>query len=225
MNQTQYRTGAVQTTTSPIEINKVLRNTYALLSMTLLFSAVMTGISMANNWPHPGIMITLVGYFGLLFLTTKLRNSSWGILSVFALTGFMGVTLGPIINMYLYRFGNGSEIVMMALGGTGVIFLAMSGLALTSKRDFSFMGKFLAIGILVAFLAAIGNFFFQLPALGLAVSSMFILLMAGLILYQTQQIIRGGETNYIMATVTLFVSLFNLFTSLLHILGFGFGED
>jgi modulator of FtsH protease len=177
------------------------------------------------NWPYPSFIVVLGGYFGLLFLTTKLRNSAWGILAVFALTGFMGATLGPIINMYLYRFGNGSEIVMMALGGTGVIFLAMSGLALTSKRDFSFMGKFLAIGILVAFLAAIGNLFFQLPALGLAVSSMFILLMAGLILFQTQQIVRGGETNYIMATVTLFVSLFNLFTSLLHILGFGFGED
>jgi len=133
--------------------------------------------------------------------------------------------LGPIINMYLYRFGNGGEIVMMALGGTGVIFLAMSGLALTSKRDFSFMGKFLMIGILVAFLAAIGNVFLQLPALGLAVSSMFVLLMAGLILFQTQQIVRGGETNYIMATVTLFVSIFNLFTSLLHLLGVGFGED
>ena len=224
MNQTQFRTGSVQHT-SAVEMNQVLRNTYALLSMTLLFSAVMTGVSMALNWPHPGIMITLVGYFGLLFLTTKLRNSAWGILSVFALTGFMGVTLGPIINMYLYRFGNGSEIVMMALGGTGVIFLAMSGLALTSKRDFSFMGKFLMIGILVAFLAAIGNLFFQLPALGLAVSSMFVVLMAGLILYQTQQIIRGGETNYIMATVTLFVSLFNLFTSLLHILGFAMGDD
>ena len=224
MNQTQLRTGSVQRT-SAIEMNQVLRNTYALLSMTLLFSAVMTGISMANNWPHPGIMITLVGYFGLLFLTTKLRNSAWGLLSVFALTGFMGVTLGPIINMYLYRFGNGSEIVIMALGGTGVIFLAMSGLALTSKRDFSFMGKFLMIGILVAFLAAIGNLFFQLPALGLAISSMFVVLMAGLILYQTQQIIRGGETNYIMATVTLFVSLFNLFTSLLHILGFAMGDD
>ncbi len=224
MNQTQYRTASVQTV-SKVEMNKVLRNTYALLSMTLLFSAVMAGVSMAMNWPYPSFIVVLGGYFGLLFLTTKLRNSAWGILAVFALTGFMGATLGPIINMYLYRFGNGTEIVMMALGGTGVIFLAMSGLALTSKRDFSFMGKFLAIGILVAFLAAIGNLFFQLPALGLAVSSMFILLMAGLILYQTQQIIRGGETNYIMATVTLFVSLFNLFTSLLHILGFGFGED
>jgi len=224
MNQSQYRT-ATALPVSSLEMNKVLRNTYALLSMTLLFSAIMAGVSMANNWPHPGLMITLVGYFGLLFLTTKLRNSAWGILSVFALTGFMGMTLGPIINMYLYRFGNGGEIVMMALGGTGVIFLAMSGLALTSKRDFSFMGKFLAIGILVAFLAAIGNVFFQIPALGLAVSSMFVLLMAGLILYQTQQIVQGGETNYIMATVTLFVSVFNLFTSLLHLLGMGFGED
>jgi modulator of FtsH protease len=206
-------------------MNKVLRNTYALLSMTLLFSAVMAGVSIAMNWPPMGIMMVLVGYFGLLFLTTKLRNSAWGLLSVFALTGFMGVTLGPIINMYLYSYSNGSEIVMMALGGTGVIFLGMSGLALTSKRDFSFMGKFLFIGILVAFMAAIGNLFFQIPALALAVSAMFVMLMAGLILWQTQQIIRGGETNYIMATVTLFVSLFNLFTSLLHLLGMGFGDD
>ena len=225
MNQTQYRTATISQPMSAVAMNKVLRNTYALLSMTLLFSAVMAGVSMALNWPYPGPMIVLIGYFGLLFLTTKLRNSPWGIASVFALTGFMGVTLGPIINMYLYRFGNGSEIVMMALGGTGVIFLAMSGLALTTKRDYSFMGKFLFIGILVAFIAALGNLFFQLPALGLAVSSMFVMLMAGLILFQTQQIVKGGETNYIMATVTLFVSVFNLFTSLLHILGFAFGED
>ncbi len=223
MNQSQYRTTSLPM--PAVEINKVLRNTYSLLSMTLLFSAVMAGVAMVFNWPYPGVVVTLVGYFGLLFLTSRLRNSGWGILSVFALTGFMGVTLGPIINMYLYRFGNGSEIVMMALGGTGVVFLAMSGLALTSKRDFSFMGKFLAIGILVAFLAALGNLFFQLPALGLAVSSMFVLLMAGLILFQTQQIVLGGETNYIMATVTLFVSVFNLFTSLLHLLGVGFGDD
>ena len=225
MNQSQYRTSTIQQTVPTVAMNKVLRNTYALLSMTLLFSAIMAGVSMAMNWPYPSFMIVLGGYFGLLFLTTKLRNSPWGILSVFALTGFMGATLGPIINMYMYRFGNGSEIVMMALGGTGVIFLAMSGLALTSKRDYSFMGKFLFIGILVAFLAGLGNIFFQLPALGLAVSSMFVMLMAGLILFQTQQIVRGGETNYIMATVTLFVSLFNLFTSLLHLLGFGFCED
>ena len=212
------RQGAVVST------NKVLRNTYLLLSMTLLFSAAMAGLAMAIETPYMG-WLPLIIAFGLLFAISKMRNSAWGILSVFALTGFMGATLGPIINFYLYRYGNGSEIVMMALGGTGVIFLAMSGLALTSKRDFSFMGKFLMIGILVAFFAAIGNLFFQIPALGLAVSSMFIMLMAGLILWQTQRIVRGGETNYIMATVTLFVSLFNLFTSLLHILGFGFGDD
>ena len=206
-------------------MNRVLRNTYALLAMTLLFSAAMAGVSIALNWPYPGIMITLLGYFGLLFLTTRLRNSAWGIASVFALTGFMGVTLGPIINIYLYAYANGSELVMLALGGTGVIFLAMSGLALTTKRDYSFMGKFLFVGILVAFLAALANLFFQFQPLALAVSSMFVLLMAGLILWQTQQIVRGGETNYIMATVTLFVSIFNLFTSLLHLLGMGFGED
>jgi modulator of FtsH protease len=206
-------------------MNKVLRNTYLLLSMTLLFSAAMAGISMAMGWPHPGIIITLVGYFGLLFATTKLRNSGWGLVSVFALTGFMGATLGPIINAYTYQFANGSDIVMMAMGGTAVIFLAMSGIALTSKRDFSFMGKFLMVGILVAFVAGLGAIFFSFQPLMLAVSSMFVLLMAGLILFETQQIVRGGETNYIMATVTLFVSIFNLFTSLLHLLGFAFGED
>ena len=224
MNNPVYTVQSVGQVSTEV-FNRTLRNTYALLSMTLLFSAIMAGVAMALNWPYPGPMITLAGYFGLLFLTTKLRNSAWGILAVFALTGCMGVTLGPILNMYLYRFGNGSEIIMMALGGTGVIFLAMSGLALTTKRDFSFMGKFLMIGILVAFFAGLANIFLGIPALGLAVSAMFVMLMAGLILFQTQQIVQGGETNYIMATVTLFVTIFNLFTSLLHILGFGFGED
>jgi modulator of FtsH protease len=224
MNQTIYRTTS-NPAVSAESMNRVLRNTYALLSMTLLFSAIMAGVSMANNWPHPGMMMTLVGYFGLLFLTTKLRNSGWGILSVFALTGFMGATLGPILNMYIQAFANGSEIIMLALGGTGVIFLAMSGLALTSKRDFSFMGKFLSVGILVAFVAMIGNWFFNFQPLALAISSMFLFLSSGIILWQTQQIVRGGETNYIMATVTLFVSLFNVFTTLLHLMGFGFGED
>lgn len=223
MNQSYY-TPAVQRVDA-VTMNRVLRNTYLLLSMTLLFSAAMAGVSMALNWPHPGLMITLIGYFGLLFATTKLRNSGWGIVSCFALTGFMGATLGPIINAYLYSFANGTELVMMAMGGTAVIFLGMSGLALTTKRDFSFLGKFLFVGILVAFVAGLGAFFFQFQPLALAVSSMFVLLMAGLILFQTQQIVKGGETNYIMATVTLFVSLFNLFSSLLHLLGFAFGED
>jgi len=224
MNQTIYRT-TTRSAVTAASMNRVLRNTYALLSMTLLFSAVMAGVSMALNWPHPGMMFTLIGYFGLLFLTGKLRNSAWGILSVFALTGFMGATLGPILNMYIYMFANGTEIIMMALGGTGVIFLSMSGLALTTKRDFSFMGKFLSVGILVAFVAMLGNIFFNFQPLALAISSMVLFLASGIILWQTQQIIKGGETNYIMATVTLFVMMFNLFASLLHLLGFGFGDD
>jgi len=224
MNETTYRSTSIPAVTAE-RMNSVLRNTYLLLSMTLLFSAAMAGLAIVFNWPYPGPFIVLAGYFGLLFATTKLRNSAWGLLSVFALTGFMGATLGPIINMYLYAYANGSELVMMAMGGTGVIFLAMSGIALTSKRDFSWMGKFLLVGILVAFLAAVGNLFFQFQPLALAVSSMFVFLMAGLILFQTQQIVRGGETNYIMATVTLFVSIYNLFSSLLHLLGFAFGED
>jgi modulator of FtsH protease len=187
--------------------------------MTLLFSALTAGVSMSLNLPHPGLLLTLGGYFGLLFATTKFRNSSLGLAFVFALTGFMGYTLGPILNSYL-AMTNGSQIIMTAMAGTGVIFLGLSGYALTSRKDFSFMGGFLMAGILVAFLAGLGAVFLEMPGLSLAVSAMFVLLMAGLILYETSNIIHGGETNYIMATVTLFVSIFNLFTSLLHLLGF-----
>jgi modulator of FtsH protease len=194
-----------------------------LLSMTVLFSAGTAGLAMATNMPHPGLIITLVGYFGLLFLTTKLRNSVWGLVSVFALTGFMGLTLGPILNAYL-SLPNGSQLVMMALGSTGAIFLGLSAYALTSKRDFSFMGGFLMAGILVGFLLGLGAVFLQLPMLALAVSAMFVMLMCGLILFETSNIVNGGETNYIMATVTLYVALFNLFTSLLHLLGV-FGDE
>lgn len=215
---TEYNQASIQIT------NKVLRNTYTLLSMTLLFSALTAGISLAFNLPHPGIILTLVGYFGLLFLTTKFRAQSLGILFVFALTGFMGYTLGPIINNYL-SLANGGQIVMMALGGTGVIFLGLSGYALTTRKDFSFMGSFLMVGILLAFVAGLAAVFFEISSLSLAVSSLFVLLMAGLILYETSNIIHGGETNYIMATVTLFVSIFNLFTSLLHLMGFMGGEE
>ena len=209
---------------SVLTTNKLLRSTYILLAMTLVFSALTAGISMAYNLPHPGMIITLVGYFGLLFLTTKLRNSVWGIASVFALTGFMGLTLGPIVNHYLQMSGGG-EIVMQALGGTGIIFFALSAYAIKSEKDFSFMGGFLVVGILVAFLAGLGAIFFEMPGLSLAVSAMFVLLMSGLILYQTSQIINGGETNYIMATVTLYVTIYNLFTSLLHLLGAFGGDD
>ena len=215
---------ATRTQSRALESNKALRNTYTLLSLTLLFSGVTAGISMALNLPHPGIMLTLIGYFGLLFATTKFRNSSLGLVFVFALTGFMGFTLGPIMSSYL-SLANGSQIVMTAMASTGAIFLGLSAYALISRKDFSYMGSFLMIGILVAFVAGLSAIFFEIPMLSLAVSSMFVLLMSGLILYQTSSIIQGGETNYIMATVTLFVSIFNLFTSLLHLLGFMGGQE
>lgn len=199
--------------------NKVIRNTYTLLSMTLLFSALTAGASMALNLPHPGILMTLAGYFGLLFLTAKFRDSAAGLAFVFGLTGFMGYTLGPILNSYL-AMNNGGQIIMTAMGATGAIFLGLSMYALTTRKDFSFMGGFLMVGIVVAFLAGLGAVFLEMPGLSLAVSAMFVLLMVGLILYETSNIIHGGETNYIMATVTLYVAIFNLFTSLLHLLGF-----
>jgi len=220
----QYTIAASRSQTSTLATNKVIRNTYMLLSMTLLFSALTAGVSMALNLPHPGLLLTLGGYFGLLFLTARFRDSALGLAFVFALTGFMGYTLGPILNAYL-ALPNGSQIVMTAMSGTGVIFLGLSGYALTSRKDFSFMGGFLMAGILVAFLAGLGSVFFEMPGLSLAVSSMFVLLMAGLILYETSNIIHGGETNYIMATVTLFVAIFNLFTSLLHLLGATGGQE
>ncbi|PIE83300.1 MAG: BAX inhibitor protein [Candidatus Contendobacter odensis] len=207
----------------PLAVNKVLRNTYILLSMTLLFSGITASIAMLTNAPPLHWLVTLGGYFGLLFLTNWLRNSAWGLAAVFALTGFLGYTLGPILNAYL-GLPNGSQIVLTALTGTGVIFLALSAYALISRKDFSFMGSFLMVGILVAFLASIGAVIFSIPALSLAVSAMMILLMSGMILWQTSDIIHGGEDNYIMATVTLYVSLFNLFLSLLQILGF-LGDD
>lgn len=209
---------AVSSSTIRIQ-NTVLRNTYVLLSLTLLFSGATAGISMALNLPHPGLILTLLGYFGLLYATSKFRNSGLGIICVFGLTGFMGVTLGPILNAYM-GMPNGGQIIMHAMAATGIIFLGLSSYVLTTNKNFSFMGGFLAIGILVAFLAGIGAFIFEIAALSLAVSAMFVLLMSGLILYETSNIIRGGETNYIMATTTLFVAIFNLFTSLLHLLGF-----
>lgn len=215
---------ARQARSSGVSSNKVLRNTYGLLSMTLLFSAFTAGVSIALNLPQPGLLLTLAGYFGLLFATTKFRNSSLGLVFVFALTGFMSLTLGPVVNSYL-GLANGGQIVATAMASTGAIFLGLSGYALLSRRDFSFIGGYLIVGILVGFLAGLGAIFFEMPGLSLAVSAMFIVLMSGLILYQTSSIIRGGETNYVMATVTLFVSIFNLFTSLLHLLGFANGQE
>ncbi|HJU70890.1 MAG TPA: Bax inhibitor-1/YccA family protein [Paucimonas sp.] len=224
---TSMRNGAVRSRSATIVLDasahRVLRNTYMLLSLCLAFSALTAGVSAALHLPHPGILITLVGYFGLLFAVTKYRDSGLGIVLVFALTGFMGYTLGPIISHYL-NMPNGTQTVMTALGGTAAIFMGLSGYALVSKRDMSFMGGFLAVGILVAFLAGLAAIFLHIPALSLTVSAVFVLLMSGMILYETSNIVRGGETNYVMATLSLFVSLFNLFTSLLQLLGFSSNE-
>src|SRR5690554_2769144 len=210
--------------TSALATNKLIKNTYLLLAMTLLFSAFTAGIAMTTGAPFMPWYLLLGGYFGLLFLTNALRNSAWGLAAVFALTGFMGYTLGPIISLYL-ALPNGSQIVMTAMGATGVIFLGLSGYALTTRKDFSFMGGFLFAGILVAFLAGLAAVFFQMPGLSLAVSAMFMLLMCGLILFQTSNIVHGGETNYIMATITLYVAIYNLFTSLLQLLMAFFGNE
>ena len=209
----------------PLAANKVIKNTFALLSMTLLFSAAVAGVSMAFNWPHPGILLTLAGYFGLLFLTHRLANSAWGLLAVFALTGFMGLTIGPIISHYLTAFQNGHQLVMLALGGTGLIFLGLAGYAMTTRKDFSFMGGFLMVGVLVAFLGSIAAVIFSIPALALAVSAMFVLLMSGLIHYQVSELVHGGETNYLRATVGLSVSIYNLFLSLLQLRGVFSGDE
>ncbi len=208
-------------TRAPSELvaNRVLRNTYMLLSMTLIFSAAVAAVSVIFNWPHPGLLLTLGGYFGLLFLTGMFRNSALGILFVFLLTGFMGATLGPIVGYYISAVPNGGELVMTAFGGTGLIFLGLSAYALTTKKNFAFIGGMLFAGILTAFILGLAAAIFSIPALSIAVSGMFIILMSGLILYQTSAIVHGGETNYVMATVTLFVTIYNLFLSLLQILG------
>lgn len=212
------RTGVL--TELPSDVQRLLRNTYALLSLTLLFAAAVATASTAFGLPAPGIILTLVGYFGLLFVIHRTKNSGWALPAVFALTGFMGYTLGPVLARTLSLPG-GANTIALALGATGAIFLALSAWVLTTRRDFSWMGGMLFAGMIVAILAGLAAIFFQMPALALAVSAMVALLSAGLILYETSAIVNGGETNYVMATVSLFVSLFNLFTSLLHLLGFG----
>lgn len=211
--------GRVESRESALATNKVLRNTYLLLSATLAFSALMAGVAFALDVPYLGPWITLIGYFALLFAVHKTADSTWGLLSVFALTGFMGFTLGPIISYYVQAIPDGHTVVMTAFGITAVAFTALSAYAVKSGRRFSAMGGFLMVGILTAFVLGIVALVFSLPTLALAVSGLFVLLMAGLILYQTGEIVHGGETNYIHATVTLYVSIYNMFTSLLHLLG------
>lgn len=221
MNQ-QY--AVAKSAESILATNKLIRNTYMLLSMTLIFSAIMAAVSMAINVPFGASMICSIASLALLwFVLPKMANSSSGLWVTFLITGLLGFGLGPILSHYL-SMPNGAQTVMTALGGTGAIFLGLSGYALTTRKDFSFIAGYLFVGILVAFLAGIGAMIFNLPALSLAVSAVFILLMAGMILYETSQMVHGGETNYIMATIGLYIAIYNLFTSLLHILGI-FGDD
>jgi modulator of FtsH protease len=208
---------------STLAVNKVLRNTYTLLAMTLAFSAIVATISTMMNLPYPGFIITLVAYFGLLFGIHKTKDSGMGIVLTFALTGFLGYTLGPILNMALSMPGGG-EMVATALGGTALTFFATSAYVLTTKKDMSKLGGLVTAGIIMVFVAIIANLFFQLPALQLAISAIMIPLMAMLIMWQTSDIINGGERNYILATVTLYVSIYNLFLSLLQLL-MAFGGD
>ena len=216
--------GHAQTSAITPEASRVLRNTYALLSLTLLFSAGVAATSVALALPAPGIMLTLAGYFGLLFAVFKLKNSVWALPAVFGMAGFMGYTLGPLLTQSLALPGGG-QVVTMALAATGVTFMALSGWVLTTRRDFSFMGGFLFAGMVIALLCGLAAIFFQIPALGLAVSGMVALLSAGLILHDTSRIVHGGETNYVLATVGLYVSIFNLFASLLSLFGLGGREE
>jgi modulator of FtsH protease len=209
---------------SALATNKVLRNTYLLLGATLAFSAAMAGVAMALNVPYFGLF-TLLGYFGLLFAVHKTQNSGWGLVWTFALTGFMGLTLGPILSMYLKVLPNGSQVIMTALGTTAVAFLGLSAYAVSSRRDFSFMGGFLFVGAIGAFVLGLVAYFFHMPMLSLVVSGLFLIVSSGLILMQTSQIVQGGETNYILATVTLYVSIYNMFLSLLQLLGAASSDD
>lgn len=217
--------GRVEARESPLATNKVLRNTYLLLAATLGFSAAVAAVAFAFNLPYLGPWITLGGYFALLFAVSKTADSAWGLLSVFALTGFLGYSLGPIISLYVRALPDGHSVVMSAFGITAVAFLGLSAYAIKSGRRFSFLGGFLTVGILTAFLLSIVALVFSLPTLSLAVSGVFVLLMSGLILFQTGEIIHGGETNYIHATVTLYISLYNMFLSLLQLLGIAGSDD
>jgi modulator of FtsH protease len=220
----RYPSTVASTRESALTTNRVLRNTYLLLGATLAFSAAMAGVAMALDLPYFGLF-TLIGYFALLFAVYKTRNSAWGIVWTFALTGLLGLTAGPILDFYIRAIPNGSQLVMTSLGVTAAVFLGLSAYAVKSQRDFSFMGGFLAVGAIGAFALGLIAYFFNLGTMSLVASGIFVIVASGYILWQTSEIIRGGETNYIMATVTLYVSIYNLFMSLLHLLGAASGDD
>ncbi len=219
----QFPTITRARTESILETNSVIRNTYILLATSISFSALMAYVAMVTNAKSLGLM-TLLIYFGLIFVINATRNSALGIVAVFAFTGFMGYTLGPMLNAYIQTFVNGKQLIFTALGGTGIIFFALSGYALTTRKDFSYLAGFLMAGMIVLFLAVLVQIFFPMPMLQLAVSAAFMLFSAAMILFETSQIIHGGEKNYIMATVTIYVSLYNMFISLLQILSFFSGN-
>jgi modulator of FtsH protease len=212
----QYSSAVVRTQESVLATNTVIRNTYILLSLTLLFSAATAAFAMVTNAPNLGLL-TLIGYFGLLFATQATRNSGLGIFFVFALTGFMGYTLGPLLNAFL-QMQNGAQVIMTALGGTGVIFLSLSAYALTTRKDFSYMTGFMMAASMVLLVGIVANIFLQLPMLQLIIAGGFMVFSSAMILYETSNIIHGGERNYIMATVSLYLAIYNLFISLLQIL-------
>ncbi|MCA1925270.1 MAG: Bax inhibitor-1/YccA family protein [Thiobacillus sp.] len=205
--------------------SRVLKNTYMLLALTLLFSAVTAGVSMAMHMPYiVSLGSTIAAMLLLWFVVPRTANSASGIGVVFAVTGLLGFGLGPMLNHYL-GLPNGPQLVMGAMGITAFVFLALSAYVLVTRKDFSFMGGFLMTGVLVAFVAALVALGatllgYPMPGLSLAVSALFALLMSGMILWQTSEIVNGGETNYVLATISLYVSIYNLFTSLLHLLGF-----
>jgi len=217
MQEREISSGYAQAEQS--EVSSVLRNTYGLLSMTLLFSGVVAYVAQQMAVPYPNIFVVLIGFYGLFFLTTKLRNSGWGLLSTFALTGFMGYTLGPILNMYL-SMPNGSDVVASALGMTALVFFGLSAYVLITRKDMSFLSGFLMAGFWVLLGAVLASMFFQISGLQLAISAGFVLFSSAAILFQTSAIIQGGERNYIMATIGLYVSIYNLFISLLQLIGF-----
>ncbi|MCZ6831435.1 MAG: Bax inhibitor-1/YccA family protein [Gammaproteobacteria bacterium] len=209
---------------SVLSTNKVLKNTYMLLGMTLIFSSLTAGISMAMGLGHgAGLILMLVG-FGLLFAVHRTADSSTGLIMVFAFTGVMGASIGPMLNYYL-ALPNGPGLVLQALGGTALVFFGLSAYALTTRKDFSYMGGFLFVGLLVAVVASIANIFLGIPALSLTISAAIVMIMSGLILFDTSRIINGGETNYIRATVSLYLDIYNLFIHLLHLLTALSGDD
>lgn len=208
---------------SLLSTHKVLRNTYFLLGLTMAFSAVIAYISMSLNLPYPNLIVLLVGFYGLLFVTNRLANSAWGILAAFAFTGFMGYTIGPILNIYVAR--GMEDLIMLAFAGTAIVFFACSAYVLTTKKDMSFLSTAIFSLFIVLLLGIVASFFFQIPALAVGISALFVVFSTMTILYETSNIIHGGETNYIRATVNIYVSIYNLFISLLRLLSIFSSDD